>query len=155
MLTLTHATPEHVHAMRGHVRQADIDELWDGYEVTPEEAMLHGLRTTDYPIACLAGDTVLCVMGVVRGDGGWSVPWMVAAQEVEQHRREFLKESRRVLGILFRLYGPMHNYVDARNHRCIVWLRWCGFRLEAPAAYGKHGLDFCHFSMKEHPCATN
>jgi len=153
MIQVVRATPGHVFSMRGHVRQADVDELWAGYEVTPEDAMLLGLRISDRPRAALVGEEVLCVFGVVPGQGGPSVPWMVASDKILKHRRAFLAHSRRTVKALAEFYGPMENWVDVRNRTAMAWLRWVGFHLEAPRPYGKHGLDFCHFTMKEPPCA--
>jgi hypothetical protein len=64
-----------------------------------------------------------------------------------------LEHSRETIHLLRRVYGPLENWVDARNRLAIRWLRWCGFEIEAPAPYGPHELPFCRFSMKEIPCA--
>ena len=150
MITIVPATPEHIEALALRVRKADIDELWDGYEITPAQALRLGLQVTDFPKTALLDGQVLAIFGVAPAlHGGWAVPWMIASNLVLAHRREFLVQSRQAIRILADLYGPMANWVDARNHTAIVWLRWLGFRIEAPAPYGKHGKDFCRFSMKE------
>jgi hypothetical protein len=64
----------------------------------------------------------------------------------------FAVRSRQVIRAMSYCCAPMENWVDARNLDAIQWLRWCGFQIEAPRPYGKHGLDFCRFTMKEALC---
>jgi len=42
----------------------------------------------------------------------------------------------------------MENYVDVRNTVAIHWLKWMGFKMEEPQAWGVQGLDFHKFTMR-------
>ena len=149
MIEIIPATEEHVQAMRGHIRQADQDELWDGYEITPDEAMHLGLKMDSPCWAALRDGQVLAVGGIVPAlPGGRSIPWMVGSDRLMGCKREFLEWSRGFVARTRRTYGPLENWVDARNRTAIRWLRAVGFKIHAPQAYGKHNLPFCHFEMR-------
>ena len=151
MIQVVPATIEHVQAMHGRVRRADIEELWDGHGITPEKALNIGLQISYLSRAALHQGRVLCVFGIAPGQDG-SVPWMVASDEVEGCKREFLQASRETIQRLCPLFSPLYNWVDARNRRAIAWLKWCGFKVEPPEPFGEHVLPFCKFTM-EVPCA--
>lgn len=144
------ATPQHVEAMRGRIRQADQDECMAASGVTAEEALLEGIRLTDYPVAALVDGEVVCVFGVRRLTilGATGIPWMLGTDALDRHARELLNLGRYYLGVQMQTFRVLTNWVDARNTRSIRWLRKLGFQVFEPEPYGKAGLPFCRFVME-------
>jgi len=78
------------------------------------------------------------------------VPWMLATHEIYQHRKEFLRDSKRYIKALFTAFDYLENYVLAENKASVKWLKWCGFTIEEAAPYGIEKAMFNRFWWRKH-----
>lgn len=150
VVELVPATLEHAASIAARLRQSDRDELAASGFGDVAATVANGVITSPR-------SWVLCVDGVPEAIAGVSPvsllgslgsPWMVATDVMEAHQRAFLRVSRPVVKEMTRLYGVLVNYVDDRNTVSIRWLKWCGFEMGEPVAYGPFGMPFRRFMMK-------
>ena len=152
MIYITQATQEHVRAMSGRIRQADIDEFEAGYSLTPEKAMKVGIMVSTHCWTGICDGRPVAMAGLfpVSFIGDTARPWMVGTRDLERPevRRQFLLLSKSVLRYMASLYPNLENHVDARNKLAIRWLKWLGFTMHDPSPHGPLGMPFCHFELR-------
>lgn len=151
------ATMDDIEALYLRLRKADYDEVFAGCGRVYKALRLSYLGS----MLCKAvecDDGLVCVYGVSMIDPTKQIgcPWMLGTKLLDgKHRRAPLligKECLRSMADLFP--GGLMNYVDARNHKSIRWLKWLGFQFDAAVNYGYMGLPFYPFTMGEKACAT-
>lgn len=147
---IVHATPAHAAHVAAHMRDADRAEVWATARLTPAEALAGSIRSTPAPLAGLVDGVPLCVFGIApRGLlSGEGVPWLLGTDDIRRHRRQFLPESRLVLGVIARGFDLLVNHVDARNSLSIRWLSWLGFQIHPAEPFGVDRLPFHRFTME-------
>ena len=152
MIMLAPADYEHALMLAPSVRRADIDELWDGYRVTPLEAMASSIKASFQSWAGTVDGEPIAVAGVYQPDRlkRSGHPWMIGSKHLERKdlRREFLVTSKDILCIMLESFDYLENHVDARNTKAISWLKWLGFTVEEAKPFGPDGLPFHHFWMR-------
>lgn len=115
---------------------------------SPEDAVVLSLALSPRSWAWLRGDTVVAIFGV-GGDPrrpGVGVPWLLASDEVEDHKVFFVRQSRRFVEEMLAAYPYLENHVDCRHTASIQWLSWCGFALaEVLPFHGIQRMPFIRF----------
>lgn len=144
------AKPEHIALVLADVRQADIDELRDGWGKTPEQSMRVGLSVSTLAWMAWIDDKPFCLFGVgpVSILSGYGVPWLVGTNQIDQHARSFVKPCREYVQKMKEVFPRMENHVDARNKKVIKWLEMIGFRMNEPKPFGPKRLPFHKFELK-------
>ena len=144
------AEVSHVQAMAGRYRPADIRELQDSAQVTPEEAIRIGIEVSDESWTGLIDGIPVCCFGVARLHGlvDTGAPWMVGTNEIETFAPAFIRGCRPVVKGFLNRYSTLLNFVDVRNEKAIRWAKWLGFRFFDPAPYGVKNLPFRMFEMR-------
>ena len=90
-------------------------------------------------------DAPLCAFGVCRANEINAI-WFIASERIEQHKRELLTLSRKILGILVDKYGKLENMVDIRSRKSVRFIKWLGFTINPEIiAAGANGEFFYHF----------
>ena len=98
----------------------------------------------------LADGEVLNMFGVAQATllSSRGVPWMLATQRLERHARPFLRHSRRAVADMKAGSRELQNFVDARNRKAVLWLRWLGFILHAPQPFGPDQMPVHKFTWQ-------
>ncbi len=143
--TIERAVGDDALFVAAHLRPQDLQELAATSGLAPEVSLLRSLEVSrdtnvgkiDGRPACLFGvysPTVLTAHGH---------PWFYGTTLLEGHERAFLRRCRPWVAEMGQRYGTLLNWVDARNRKAILWLRWLGFDVdEATIPAGPHGLPF-------------
>lgn len=147
---LVPATVEHIAAMEGRIRPADVAELQAAAGLTPCQVMENGLALDQGSVTFLADGIPLCMAGCTVLSEVVGLPWMVGTQDLERHRRAFLLESRRVFEVIQARRSYLVNWVDARNRKAVRWLAWLGFTIHPATPHGLEGLPFHMFTRRAH-----
>ena len=144
------ATEEHALELATNMRDADVQEVWAASHWGPEEALLVSLRASLDPKTGLADGRIICMFGVAQFSllSDLGVPWLLTASELPDHAGAFLRRSRAYVAEARLRYSLLLNYVDARNIMCVRWLRWLGFEVLPPRAFGVDQLPFHAFKME-------
>lgn len=144
------ATEEHGLELARNLRLADAREMWAASRTTPHRGIMKSMKESDECWAGLADGRVVCLFGVVPLSfiGSYGVIWMLATPELEKHARAFLRRNRSYIQHVQSQYIMVFNLVDARNTEAVKWLKWLGFEIEKPKAYGPDGLPFYPFKMR-------
>ena len=144
------AEASHIPAIAERCRVADIEELWAAEMLTPAQAMQKGLDAGGEAWTGFIGGTPVCMFGVshwtILGRSG--APWMIGTTDIKPHAKAFLKGSRDAIKLMREPYDLLVNMVDDRHTEAIIWLRWLGFTIHEPMAYGAFGLPFRAFEWR-------
>ncbi len=143
------ATDEHAREMALVMRQADVDEVWASSHYEPLEALLASLRVSLNPRAGLADGRVVCMYGMGQQTliSDWGIPWLLTAEGLDKHAKEFLRRSKQYVMKERHKYKFLLNYVDARHTVALRWLEWLGFDLGEAKPFGAENLLFRPFRM--------
>lgn len=142
------ATPEHAYFIAEHAREDDVNELYAAARHTPLETMRIGMRHGSALVGTADGVPV-CMWGVsapLIGKAG--SPWMVGTTELDKHAMAFLRRCRPQVVAMLADYDILQNYVDVRNRKAIIWLKWLGFSMDEAAPFGPFKLPFHRFEMR-------
>jgi hypothetical protein len=133
-----------------NMRQADRDEVI----AATSRPLINVLRmSVDMSSVVKSGfinDELACIWGVCPYSALSSkgVPWMLGTPLLEQYPMLFLRRSKPQLKIFTERYDYLENHVDARNFVAVHWLKWLGFKIDEPKAWGIKGMLFHRFTME-------
>jgi ribosomal protein S18 acetylase RimI-like enzyme len=112
------------------MREADANEVMASSGHSPEEAIVYSFRVSEVCYVIDFNYVPFLIFGLARHEGfeNVGVPWMLATDEINDHRIAIAKLSRRWAEEFNRRYEYLVNYVDVRNELAKRWLEWCGFQ---------------------------
>lgn len=116
----------------------------------PTEALLISLDGAEEAWTARLDGQPMCMWGVNATSliGYKGVPWLLGSDLIQRHPMVFLRHSRQIVARWRGMFPELRNYVDARHHRSIRWLRWLGFTIEEARPLGVAGLPFHPFEMR-------
>lgn len=143
-------THEHVVELAQTMRQADIEEAWAGWHLTPLEALEYMFKITKDMRTWLIDGEVGCIFGTVPpvALSSKGVPWMLTSEIFPHHFMHFCRGSVHYLEEMKEEFEFLENYVDARNKDAIRWLKWLGFEFDNPAPFGRDQMPFMRFTIQ-------
>jgi len=116
----------------------DIDDILPRIKPCEREAVVKlGLDPAEllraalpgYTYTGLVGSRVACMWGIVFGSlGQFPSMWVLTTELVDEHRVEFLRESRKFVRWATAEFGPLEGFCDCANPSAARWLSWLGFR---------------------------
>ncbi len=112
--------------------RAALERISGGH---PAAVLRAGITQSLYSFAYLDDDTPLCLggvidMGTLLGPDG--LVWLVVQPAIEQHKKRFVRESRRQMAIMLDLIPVLRNAERRCEGRAMRWLQWLGFEIGAP-----------------------
>lgn len=132
------------------MRDADVAEVKAYSGDTPEDALKKGLNQPGSitKAICLPNDVPVGMYGVVPTDEPRvGVIWMLAANQLEQLHRQFLRESRGYIEDLCQGFDLVFNFTDARNTVHHRWIKWAGFTIiNRREEFGEAQIPFLEFA---------
>lgn len=142
------ATIEHARAL--DIRQPDIDEMQALGFPDANVALVNCVRSSTYAWTGFINGEMAAIFGVSPASimGGVGYPWLLGSGVIVRHPISFLRPCQPYINRMAGCYDVLHNYVDDRNRHAIKWLRWLGFEVGEPMAYGPLGMPFRHFEMR-------
>jgi len=155
--TVRDATMADINELYLNMRESDMDELVAGAG-NARRALRLSFLSSVLCKAVVCDDGLICVYGVspISWFEGIGCPWMLGTKLLDgKHKRSVLLIGKECLDSMRALFPVrLENYTDVRNMKSIRWLKWLGFRFDAPISYGASGLPFYPFRMGEGACAT-
>lgn len=132
------------------LRRADREEVRALTGRSPRQVLVESVERSAMAWAGWADGNLVCLFGVVPVSlaGVTGVPWLLGSDEVCSYSRQFLRRNKDYVLEMLRAFPVLRNVVDARNEVSIRWLRWLGFKMQAPRPMGVHGLPFIEFTMR-------
>lgn len=73
------------------------------------------------------------------------VPWMLCTDAVIGHGLALAIGSREYFGRMWRAFDRLDNRVLAENVETVRWLKWLGFDMQEPQAFGAFRAPFIRF----------
>lgn len=129
--------PRHA-SIAPRLRRSDIEELHKISDVSPEFGVAWSIANSEQGLAGVAGDRVVAIGGVSAVPGARRVGsvWMLATDEIHDHRVAFLRASSAFVAKLKREYDRLENTMDGANEISARWLESLGFKLDSPDELG-------------------
>lgn len=133
------------------LRQADRDEIIAATGGDPVDAVFASLDASVFAVTVLSphGEPI-ALGGIVQHptDPLVGIAWLVASQSLAEHPMWFLRQSRRFLPRLLKVWPVLTNAADERNTAHLDWLTWLGaiFTKRIPA-YGAERRPFQEFVL--------
>lgn len=131
------------------LRAADIEEIRVASGLSPAVAVDRSLALSTHAWAAYddrGGPLALWGVGPLSLLEGRGCPWLLATDAFDAlPRRLVARLSLRLLRDVTAAYPRLENHVDARHARAVRWLKWLGFTLEPPAAWGVERRPFHRF----------
>lgn len=149
-LTFRHTTLADVDHVAKNMRQADREEVYAAAWHTPEQALVTSIRMSHESVTAVSPDGVpLVIFGLttrgILSDVG--IPWLLGCDEALRYRREFVKQTPKVLESMLEQYRMLENYVHVKNVVSVRWLRTMGFNMDPPVMFPS-GERFIRFWME-------
>lgn len=141
-MEIRRATEEDILYIAANLRESDRREIWASHRRRPEE-LPESCR--DVEVWAALADTPVCIFGC-NAEESCGVPWLLATDEVLNHRVQFLRISRHICREWLRKHKVLTNFVHAENELCILWLNWLGF--EFPETAELNGEKFLRFEKR-------
>ncbi len=152
---MTHIVPtsdEHIAYMSIHARESDKDEVFKATGGSLLDALVYS-RDESEECLTLVGDDGLPVVlfGVAPAHDvpGLGIPWLIATDELSQHRKTFHRYARHYRDEWLKRYRVLENYADADNVETLRWLAALGYTIDSPI-FNERGYLIQRF----HLCAS-
>ena len=129
------------------LRPIDVQECLAVFS-TPLEALSSAIQNSKASWTIVEDDgTVIGSFGVSESSVKFvGYAWLLASEELHKHSKRFLKQSRAFVAEMKQHYPVLINYVDVRNTKSLLWLKWLGFTIDTkPIEYGL--LKLPHFKF--------
>lgn len=147
------ATRIDAEAVAANLRPSDVQEMQAAGVADPEASVVRSFEVSRKTWAGRADGKAVVLIGLHTPTllGGYSHPWLYGTADLPKHRAAFLRKSKQFADFLVDEGGTLINWVDARNRKAILWLRWMGFCVDdtvevlAPAT----GQKFYRYSYGE------
>jgi hypothetical protein len=126
------------------LRRADREEIIAARGPDVEATLRAGVAFGGAKAALTPEGRIIALFGCVPSEFG-GVPWLLASDLIDQHRKELVRLSARYIGLWLQRHGLLVNFVDARNGASVAWLRRLGFELLPAMPFGVEGRLFHMF----------
>lgn len=131
-----------------YMRDADKREIYLMSGSSPEEALVRSFMGSSTCITVTRDGWPILMAGVAPW-GTIGAPWLLAADQAEDHPKRFLKDAIPFVEGQLAIYGTLANFVHAENHVSINWLSRLGFSIGRVKLIGKNGGEFHLFEKTQ------
>ncbi len=130
-----------------HMRPEDAAEVMASDGVSPVEAIIQSWAASQEAWTVrMNGEPAAMYGASVHPFGSELAPvavaWLLTTPVVDRHPVLFVRESKRIVRDLYRRYGDLINYVDARYGKSLRWADCIGFEIHPAIPFGKNGELF-------------
>lgn len=150
------AKPEHIPRIVANMRERDVEELWQGAGLAPDECLIRSLANSSEAFTLLHGLQPMCMCGLVPGSflGGWSQLWIVGTKFIDEHPFAFARASKQYMPRLLRNCYAGTNFLAADDEMAMRWCKWLGAVILEDALVLREGRWFVQFVVgnKERVC---
>lgn len=128
----------------------DIHEAWAINHSKPLEALERGLDKSIFALTIENKRNIVGMLGIIPDEilGNKACIWFLASDELKDIGRVFLSNAKGIIDILLSYYPYLYNYVHIKNDKSILWMKWCGFKIEEPKPVGIENEMFHYFSIE-------
>ena len=142
-----HATSAVVDYIGHNLRDADRVEVMLSDRLGPLDAVRQSWRASlDAECHAVIDDDGVPVALCGVSEGG--LIWLLCTDGLlasAANRRQFIREGKGWVNRCLQRYGPLRNWVYAKNVGSIRWLKSLGFTVHQPAPFGPSCALFCMF----------
>lgn len=147
---ITEASEADAIELVGNLRVPDQEELEALDDIHPYISIVNSIKVSDLCWTARVDNRLMAIFGVAPVNllASEGRPWLIGTPLVDTHPKIFLENCGKYIDLMADRYETMHNYVDARNVKSIRWLSWLGFEISEATPFGKHGMPFHRFEMR-------
>lgn len=135
--------------LKEKLRDSDIQEIWVSHHEKPGEALDYSFRHSLPCMTVLRNGEPIAIFGIapIHMLDNKAAIWLLATDEFIKIKKTFIKLSKQCIEHFLSFYPVLFNYVDVRNRKSLLYLKWCGAELSKPSPYGIDSRDFVHFQF--------
>lgn len=113
-----------------------------------EDGIRQSIAASVVTMFMTAEDKPICIFGISKEvyEQG-RVIWCLGTDDVDKHKKSFVRHSAEILKWWGSQYGRMFNYVSADNKKSIAWLKRMGAKLYYPIPINDNGDLFHLFTI--------
>ena len=148
-ITVEKSTREDAEYIAKHMRQADVQEIFDSHHFSPEEAMDFTIKNTIFCLTVKVKGVPAIIFGI-NGDSVLSergTIFMLGTDDIQKLRFRFVRHSRKFIDMMLEQYSYLYNFVSADNFLSVGWLKFLGAQIEDAKPYGMEQRPFHYFSF--------
>ena len=160
--TIRESTKADAYWVASRLREEDQEEI-EASGCDPLDTLLRGVEQSYVCItACVANPetgrmepAVMFGAGEVTGESEVACPWMLCTDLINGLGLAIVRESRKWVKTMGKVFPVLTNYVYMENHQALRWLQMMGFSFpDPPVHHAVTGERFLRFEMrKDEPCA--
>lgn len=142
------AKREDIYILAPKMRESDKLEVYCSHGMTAEEALEYSWLTSR-EVNTIYGDDeeVIGMFGWSLDESNFCIPWLLASDELKNHQKQFIKESRKWIGDLMEKFEHGYNFAHGDNTQSLKWLRMAGIKdFECKDGWGFVPSPFVKFS---------
>ena len=139
------ATEEDAFFVAANLRPQDLQELEASSDAPAEYSLARSFQVSRDTFVGKIDGVPACLFGVYSPTvlTSYGHPWFYGTVLLKGHESAFLRRCRPWVVETAQRYGRLTNWVDARNRKAILWLRWLGFEVsEETVTIGPRNLLF-------------
>lgn len=143
-------TPDDIAALASNLRDLDWQEMQAYGRKEPLAPLMSSFRQSLMCWSGLAGGELACVIGVspISMLGGIGSPWMMGTPVLDRNSRVLMRMAPAYIGQMLAVFPHLINFVHAKNHTSVRWLKRLGFQLSEPEPFGALREPFHRFEMR-------
>ena len=118
--------------------------------LAPLQSIRIALDVSLWVKAAFLDGAIACAWGLAANSifSDTAYPWLLTTKLVDARRTAFAREALVERDAMLAAFPRLEGYVIADYRRCIRWLRWMGFRVDAPAPLGRIAEPFRRFQLE-------
>lgn len=139
---------EMVRDIARNMRKMDVFELEAIGYTDREQAIREGMEGSEITMFFGHREKPVCIFGVSKENyAGGRIIWCLGTDGIDECKKSFVKESRRILAEWTAEYGMLFNFVSVKNKRAIAWLKRMGAVFHDARPINANGDKFMMFTI--------
>lgn len=131
-----------------NMRKMDVFELEAIGYTDREQAIKDGMDGSEITMFFGHREKPVCIFGVSKEEyAGGRIIWCLGTDGIDECKKSFVRESRRVLKEWTAEYGMLFNFVSVKNKKAIAWLSRMGAVFHDPRPINEKGDKFMMFTI--------
>lgn len=147
------STIEDVKYLSTRLKTADVKEIWDSHNHTPEQALRISLEKS---YMCLTIDDNGKPVGMFGTTSETmlsenAVVWLLTSNDINKIKIRFLRHCKYFISLMLENFNVLYNMVSEDNAESIGWLRHLGAKMGVPVKFGVEQKMFIPFWFERKP----
>lgn len=149
MIQVRKVLEEDITALVADIRIADKIEVELATGLSVDESVRLDIKNAYQCAATYIDGDLVCIFGLYQPSllSNIMMPWMYGTNKIHQHKKQFWKASKEIIGRMTHHAEKLENYVHQENKLAIAWLKRGGFTFGDVVKLGDKEALFVRFEL--------